>query len=259
MLIIVKRKRLLIYVCVLLMSMTMPFLLRGASQIAYVAIIIDDFGNGTRDTKNFIALEKKFTGAIMPSREFSEKDCTDLLAAHKDVILHMPMEPKTGRSSWLGKNALTSGLSNEQVEHNIKDSLTQLPGAIGMNNHMGSKIMESEKFLDIIFRICSEQNLIFIDSKTTPKSKAKVFAEKYHVTFFERDVFLEDKGRDITNVKRNLNKAVDIAKKRGFVIAIGHVGGAGGKSTAQAINDFDDPNVKFITVSELKSLFAFQK
>ncbi len=255
------RQRLKLYSLILITGFILPMMmhiLKAQEQIkpCSVAIIIDDFGNGTPDTKDFVNLEAKFTAAIMPSREYSESDMLQLKAAGKEIILHMPMEPHKGKKSWLGKNALTSDLTDAQIEKNILDSLEQINCAIGINNHMGSKIMEDERVLDILFSIAGQKNLIFVDSKTTPKSKANKFAQKYNVKLYGRDMFIDDK--DINKVRANLVKTIKIASAKGFAIAIGHVGPAGGKITARAIkeiyDEYKNKGVRFVTLTELKKI-----
>ena len=81
-------------------------------------------------------------------------------------------------------------------------------------------------------------------------------AREYGVKFYERSIFIDDKNLSV--VKQNLAKAIKIADKNKFVIAIGHVGPAGGKITAQAIKEFyeghKDQKVKFISLNELNNL-----
>lgn len=253
------KKRLKIYALILITGFILPMMMHVKAddkKECYVAIIIDDFGNGSADTKNFIELDCPFTAAIMPARENTKSDMQKLKDAGKDIILHMPMEPHNGKKSWLGTNALTTDLSNEQIEKNILDSLTQLDCAVGINNHMGSKIMENERILEISFKIISQKNLIFVDSKTTAKSKANMLAQKYNVRLYSRDMFIDDKN--INNVREKLKKTIKIAKAKGFAIAIGHVGPAGGVKTAQAIKEIYDEykinGVNFITLTKLNQL-----
>lgn len=255
-------KRLKIYGVILLTGFLIPIManvLKADDEIikpCSVAIIIDDFGNGSLDTQNFLDLETKFTAAVMPGLEHTESDTQALKNAGKEIILHMPMEPHKGKKSWLGPNALTSDLSNIQAEKNILDSLTQLKFAVGINNHMGSKIMENERILDILFKISGEKNLIVVDSKTTPKSKAKELAQKYNVKLYERDMFIDSK--DINKVRQNLKKTIKIAMDKEFAIAIGHVGPAGGKITARAIKEITDQYknkpINFVTLTQLNKL-----
>ena len=74
---------------------------------------------------------------------------------------------------------------------------------------------------------------------------------------FERTVFI-DSPDNIDVVVNQLKKAADVAKEKGYAIAIGHVGPAGGKTTAEAIKraeaDIESMGVKFVTVSQLNEI-----
>jgi polysaccharide deacetylase 2 family uncharacterized protein YibQ len=223
----------------------------------YIALIIDDFGNKSHGTQEFLDLEIKYTAAVMPGLLFTKDDCEKLISKNKEIILHMPMEPHYGKKSWLGEKALTSDLSDEKIKKNIIESLKDIRYAIGMNNHMGSKIMENKHVLDIVFKVANENKLIFVDSVTTSKSKAREIAEKYNVKFFKRDIFID--ANSVYQVEKNLKKAIKTALSKKYCIAIGHVGPAGGKTTAIAIKNicekFKNTPLRFITITELAELF----
>lgn len=254
------KSRLGFYLLILLVFLTWPSIIKilnaKENNYKYIALVIDDFGNNTSDTKYFLDLDLKFTGAVMPGLENSEHDMLELKKANKEIILHMPMEPHHGKKSWLGPNCLLKYLSDNEIKKNIINSLDQIKFAVGVNNHMGSKIMEDQRILDILFGILNQRKLFFLDSKTTPDSKAKDLAKKYNLKVYERDVFIDNK--DLGEVKKNLLDAIAIANKKKFAIAIGHVGPAGGEITAKAIKEIYDAyknkNIKFITLSELYKL-----
>lgn len=256
------KKRLRFYLLILLTALISPFIIKMLKaqdrniNNKYIALVIDDFGNNTPDMKHFLDLEVKFTGAVMPGLENSEHDMLELKRSNKEIILHMPMEPHHGKKSWLGPNCLLKELDDSQIKKNITNSLDQIKFAVGLNNHMGSKIMEDQRILDILFDILSQKKLLFLDSKTTPNSKAQDLAKKYNLKVYERDVFIDNK--DITKVKNNLLEAIDIASKKNFAIAIGHVGPAGGEVTARAIkqvyDQYKNKNIRFVTLSELSKL-----
>jgi len=252
------KKRMKIYALILLTGFILPMLVYSLKAEVYnpcsLIIIIDDFGNKSPALNDFLNLEAKFTGAVMPCLEHTEHDMNALREHNKDIILHMPMESHTGKQSWLGPNALTSNLSDQELEKNICDSLDQVKYAIGLNNHMGSKATEDDRILNILFKIAKARNLIIIDSRTTSKSKLKNFAEQHEVKFLSRDVFIDSYNTE--QVCKNLRKAIKIASKRkSYAIAIGHVAPPGGKITADAIKqiyqEYKDTPVKFINLSEL--------
>lgn len=229
----------------------------SSTQKFYVAIIIDDFGNNSEGTDEMLALEIPFTGAVMPSMPKTSEEAELLYNSGKDVILHMPMQAHTGKLSWLGPTHILNDYSDEQVSKVLKDSITQINHCVGVNNHMGSKIMENKRILNIIFNTVKENDFIFIDSMTTPKSLGKELAENHSINYLERNIFL-DSTQDLKKVEQNVIKTGEIAIKNGYAIAIGHVGAEGGKITAQAIKNtyksLEDKGIEFVTVSQLAEL-----
>ena len=88
---------------------------------------------------------------------------------------------------------------------------------------------------------------------TTAKSIAYDTAKEIGVPTLKRDVFL-DSTKSKYQIKENLIKAINIAKEKGYSVAIGHVGAEGGNVTAQAIsevvNEVGD-SVEFVAVSDI--------
>lgn len=86
----------------------------------------------------------------------------DAIAAHEkgmDVIVHMPMEPKSGRPEWLGPGAITSSLTDAEVRERVEKAIDDVPYAIGMNNHMGSKVTSDKRIMSIVLDVCRERGL----------------------------------------------------------------------------------------------------
>ena len=64
-------------------------------------------------------------------------------------------------------------------------------------------------------------NLLFVDSRTTPKSVAAKAAMAAGVPYTSRDVFLDDDESERA-VTASLMKVEQVAKKSGLAVAIGH-------------------------------------
>jgi hypothetical protein len=142
----------------------------------------------------------------------------------------------------------------ERVGEVLSENIDSLQGIKGFNNHMGSLITEDEAKMAEIMRIVRERGLYFTDSVTTAKSVAEKAARAAGVPYIKRDVFL-DSTQDKSQIKANLRKAADIAKKNGYALAIGHVGAEGGKVTAEAIGEMykqlEAEGIEFVTTDEL--------
>lgn len=219
-----------------------------------LAILIDDFGYCGEGTEEMLALPIPFTAAVMPFSKCTEADAEAVRQAGKEIFIHMPMESLTGKKEWVGEKGIFRDMTDEAIRERTREAFSILPDAAGLNNHMGSAIMEDERSLSAVMDIVKEENAMFVDSMTTAKSVGRSVAAKKGVPFFGRDVFL-DSTDDVEVVKANLRKAAEIALEKGYALAIGHVGPEGGMVTVRAIQELipelEQAGITFVTVSEL--------
>ena len=219
-----------------------------------LAILIDDFGYCGEGTAEMLALPIPFTAAVMPFSSCTASDGEQVRQAGKELFIHMPMESLTGKKEWVGEKGVFRDMSEEEIRQRVEEAFSVLPDAVGLNNHMGSAIMEDQKSLSAVMDVLKEKNALFVDSMTTAKSLGKSLAAEKGVPFLGRDVFL-DSTDSLEQVKANLRKAAEVALEKGEAVAIGHVGPEGGKVTAQAIQELipelEQAGIVFVTVSEL--------
>lgn len=219
-----------------------------------LAIVIDDFGYGGEGEGEMLALDIPFTGAVLPFSENAEAIAQKLIDAGKEVYIHMPMEALTGHPEWVGKDGIFCSMSDKEITIDIARAFEILPQATGVNNHMGSAVLEDKRATNAVLTAVKEQDVPFLDSKTTANSQAKAVAEELGVMFHARDVFL-DSTDSLEVVKNNLRQAAKVALENGQAIAIGHVGPEGGKITAQAIaelkSELEGQGIVFVTMGDL--------
>jgi len=188
-----------------------------------LAIVIDDFGNNMQGSKEMLELPIPLTVAIMPFLPTSESDAQ---LAHKkghEVIIHMPMEPKNGKRSWLGPGAITTDLSNEEIKSRVEKAIESVPHAVGMNHHMGSKATEDERVMRVILEVCREKGLYYLDSKTARKSVIPKIATELSVPYLENDMFFDHVYSE-QHIYRQASRVLKILEESEQLIAIGHVG-----------------------------------
>ncbi|WP_369900510.1 divergent polysaccharide deacetylase family protein [Bacillus manliponensis] len=224
------------------------------AQTNKVAIVIDDFGNNMKGTEKMLSLPIPLTVAVMP---FLPSTKQDAIAAHKkghEVIIHMPMEPIKGKKEWLGPKALTTDLSDEEITKRVEEAIADVPHAIGMNNHMGSKVTADERMMRIILSICKKHGLFYLDSKTNPNSLAKELGKELGIPVVENNLFFDDVYTS-SHVTRQANVLLKKLQSEPVVIAIGHVGPPG-EITSSVIQSYI-PKIRekadFIFLSDLVS------
>ena len=222
-----------------------------------LAIVIDDFGEDRVGVETMLSLDIKFTGAVIPFMEFSESDANRLNERGKEVMLHMPMEAYGNLPySWYGSTLIKNSYSRAEARDVLLKSIDSLPFVKGVNIHMGTAVSQNPELADEILNVAKEKGLGFLDSKTIEGSVFPQIAEGKGVKFAERDLFLEVSGQKSYEFsRRRIEEAVELAKKNGRAILIGHVGPVGGETSANALKDCEEylkaSGVQLVGFSEL--------
>ncbi len=220
-----------------------------------LAIVIDDFGYGAEGTLDMLSLDIPLSVAIMPFSEKAVEEADLAVEKGKEVIVHMPMESLSGNPSWVSPEGIFRTMTTEKIVEQTEKAFAILPMAVGLNNHMGSAIMEDERTLSAVLSVMQAKgNVFFLDSVTTAKSRGEELAQLYGVPFIKRDVFL-DSTKDINTIKANIEKAGKVALEYGSAVAIGHVGVEGGDATVVALKEMipilQNSGVEFVFLSSL--------
>lgn len=217
------------------------------------AIVIDDFGNDMLGTKEMLALPIPFTIAVMPFLPTTKRDAELAHASGRDVIVHLPMEPVRGKKSWLGPGAITIDLSNDEVRSRVIAAVDDVPHAIGINNHMGSKVTADERIMRIVLEVCKERGLFILDSRTSPRSVFGKLAKEMGVKTAENNLFFDD-VYTTRHIAKQMTKFQEHLRAHETCIAIGHVGMPGQKTAEvikQAIPALRKEHVEFVPVAKL--------
>ncbi len=185
-----------------------------------MTIIIDDFGYSTSKVELFLQITQPITFAILPNLPQSSTIAKNLHQKNKSILVHLPMEPNDIEQK-IEKITLMVADSREEIKNKFVLSLESSPFSIGINNHMGSKFTRHEKGMEFLMQHLQEHKLFFLDSKTSPGSIAVKLAKKYGVSYFARDVFL-DNSTEMLAIAKQLIGALEISFKKGSSIVIGH-------------------------------------
>ena len=190
------------------------------ASLPKLVIVIDDIGN-SKELGDEVLSIKDVTIAIIPDLKYSLYFAKKGKDFGKDILVHVPMEPKDSSKYDSGSDILKVDMNENDIKRLADKLLSSIPYAIGANNHMGSKFTEYPEKLEPFLQVLKKKNMFFVDSRTSPDSRAYETTLKLGVKGFKRDIFLD---HEITEEKisEQLDKAIDIAIQNGYAIAIGH-------------------------------------
>ena len=186
-----------------------------------IVLIIDDFGyRNDLISDGFLKLNIPITCAIIPGHSQSKIFAQKAINAGKEVIIHMPMESSVVTSGE-EEYKIKTGMTSEEVEWRINEVLKEIPSAVGMNNHQGSKATTDGKIMSVVASVLKERDKYFLDSRTAANTVGEKSMRSIGVPTASRHVFL-DNNPSIDQISAQLDELVAFAKKRGIGIGIGH-------------------------------------
>ncbi|OIQ01475.1 MAG: hypothetical protein AUK55_01495 [Syntrophobacteraceae bacterium CG2_30_61_12] len=186
-----------------------------------VAIVIDDFGRDLEMAREFIRLPFPVTLSILPRQPHS-REIAELAHRHqRQVMLHLPMEPRGYPKTNPGSGALLLAMSEAEIVRTMNLDLDNSPYAVGVNNHMGSGFTEHADKMRIVIRELQRRRLFFLDSFTSARSIGLSLAEQAGLPARRRDIFL-DHEQSPQFLNRQLKQLLRQAKIQGSAVAIGH-------------------------------------
>ena len=233
--------------CLILLVASVLYSSSTQSQPIRIAIVIDDIGYRYTDQKA-LSLPGAVTYAILPHTPYGKKIALSANANNKDVMLHIPMEAVNGKK--LGPGALTSTMNKEQVFASLAASLADVPFAIGINNHMGSHLTQLNDPMMWTMTFLKQHHLLFLDSKTSPYSKADHIAKLVGVPVHSRHVFLDNKLTD-SYITQQFHVLINYAKSQKFAIAIAHPHPETIKALTRLIPTLANNNIELVPLSHL--------
>lgn len=190
-----------------------------AAGPARVALVIDDLGRSLEELDDLHRLGVPITYAVLPFESQTPEVVAALRRRHDEILCHLPMEPRKGGNP--GPGALRAGMSPDQLRQSTLAAIAAVPGAVGVNNHMGSALSADPGSMSTILGVLAERGLYFLDSRTSAQSVGFRIATSLGVPAAERQVFLDDDPHPAA-VAAEFQHLLELARTRGGAIAIGH-------------------------------------
>jgi polysaccharide deacetylase 2 family uncharacterized protein YibQ len=185
-----------------------------------VYIVLDDAGGSLQELERFLDVGFPLTIAVLPRLAYSSESALAAVTAGHEVILHQPMEAIGGGDP--GPGAILVGTPVNTIESLVRENLATVPGAIGVNNHMGSRATQDPVIMTALLHTLQNDGLLFLDSRTSPDTVGASIARDTNILFAERHVFL-DNEREVEPILAAFRSGFLRAGEGYDTIMIGHV------------------------------------
>ncbi|MCL2683740.1 MAG: divergent polysaccharide deacetylase family protein [Synergistaceae bacterium] len=218
--------------------------------------MIDDCGSNMSLARRVLSCDVPVTWAILPNLKYS-KDTAELLR-EKGVpfLIHVPMQAEIdspGRAGRGGPYLIGANMPGDEIRKVLLGILDSMGGALGVNNHRGSKATSDREVMDTLMEVLTERDLFFLDSRTSSRSVAYDSALEHGLNAAYNSRFLDNES-DRDKIAAQMEVALKLAQRRGMIAVICHMRPA----TVTFLEDFagelekgdHKSGVKFITLAE---------
>ncbi|MDP7638477.1 MAG: divergent polysaccharide deacetylase family protein [Candidatus Hydrogenedentes bacterium] len=213
-----------------------------------LAILVDDGGHSASIAEALLAMDPVLTLAILPYTPHGEATAKRAAELDFEILLHMPMDNLD--ESKVHEGQLKTGMAEDEMLRFTEAALAQVPGAVGINNHEGTKFIADGKPKALFIDIIKNRDLFFIDSRTVVDTKAYDMAAAFGVPASERDLFLEhDKRVDL--IRRRFDEVLSIACAKGQAIAICHFRPNTVTVLQESLPQLEEQGIRLVHASEL--------
>lgn len=221
----------------------------GGQVTGRLAIVIDDAGRDLDSQHIYEQMGIPLTLAVMPDQIHTRDAALSWRAHGLPVILHQPMESVSGIG--MEPKVILTSMSDTAIRQMLRDSLSQLPEAIGINNHQGSKATIDARTMDIVMNELHHRGLFFFDSHTNSTTAADKAAKTYGVPYVRNDLFV-DNSASVSDICAMIQEGADRAKKKGTYIIIGHCRPHTAEAFRQMVPKLKAQGIEFVYLSSLK-------
>lgn len=221
----------------------------GGQVTGRLAIVIDDAGRDLDSQHIYEQMGIPLTLAVMPDQVHTRDAALSWRAYGLPVILHQPMESVSGIG--MEPKVILTSMSDAAIRQMLRDSLSQLPEAIGINNHQGSKATIDARTMDIVMNELHHRGLFFFDSHTNSTTAADKAAKTYGVPYVRNDLFV-DNSASVSDICAMIQEGADRAKKKGTYIIIGHCRPHTAEAFRQMVPKLKAQGIEFVYLSSLK-------
>jgi uncharacterized protein len=215
-----------------------------------VAVIVDDLG-ARRDVFDPLRdIRRPLTVAILPGLPLSAWTAREAAQAGMEVILDLPMEPYRFPEVDPGPAALLMAMGPQELQAQVGAHLASVPGAVGVTNHMGSRMTEDRARMRTVLEVLAGRRLFLVDGLTSNLSVAYDEAKALGLRAGRRQVVVDHAAGEAGDRMR-WDEVAWWAERRGEVIVIAH----GHPLTARLLREYvprwEARGIRLVPVSQV--------
>ena len=218
-----------------------------------IALVLDDCGQSLELMRRAIKSRAPLTFAVIPRLPHSRESAELAWGSGHEVIVHQPMEPESSDQD-PGEGAITVGMAPARIRAVLRENLADVPHAVGMNNHMGSRATSDAALMaEVLVSLKSlrPDGFYFLDSRTTAATVALQAARTARMPAAERSAPFLDDDLSPAAIQGQMAQLMARATADGQAVGIGHL-----KPETLAVLEAIVPGVpeaqyRFVFLSEL--------
>ena len=213
-----------------------------------IAIVIDDLGGENKISQELLRWDLPITFSILPFMTYSKTLAEEAYRKGKEVILHLPMEPRGYPQTRPGEGVLLEEMDETRLLRQLSRDIEAVPHIKGVSNHMGSRLMEDPEKIRIVFSELKRRGLFFLDSRTTPQTVGLEVAQSVGLKAMERSLFI-DHSSDEDEIKQKLDRLIQFSLSTGKAVGIGHPHPSTLKSLKEMIPRIKEKGIEIVPLS----------
>lgn len=215
-----------------------------------LAVIVDDCGYDMSSVRTLLNTGLSLNFAVLPYKPYSSDVLEMIKSDGRVAMLHLPMEPMDRSAMSEGSSTICTDMSKDKILELTRKAINSLPGVSGVNNHQGSKATADSATMTTVLQELRNQDLFFVDSRTSSKSVARDKAVAMGVPTARNDIFL-DNSSDVQAIRKQIYKAMDIAEKNGSAIAICHARPNTAKAWSMYAEEIKNTGIELVPITDL--------
>ena len=190
-----------------------------ADQGAQIALIVTDLDRSSQTLYwSFLRSPIPFSVALRPDKSDVGRMGREMRGAKREVLLHLPMEPKGYPRVDPGKDAILLDLSRIEIEDRITRCLSAVGPVQGVVSRLGSAALNDP---DVMRAVCEElkrRDLPFIDAHGAGPSVVEEVGEETGARTLAVGAALDGSFATAAAVRARLKEIVAAAVQRGSLV-----------------------------------------